>query len=159
MFCSRCGTALQPDYNLCPKCGCPVSAPSRPADPVRFAKHMRTLGILWIALSAFWLLPSIVLMTVGNAFNFMATNVEPFARILVPPVMFGLSAAFLMLAAAGICIGWGLLQREPWARIAAIVLGILSLMHPPFGTLLGIYTLWVLLSKDAVAYERTAGVH
>jgi hypothetical protein len=154
MFCNRCGTQLQPDYNLCPKCGCPVTGSRRPVDPARFTRHLRALGILWIVLGAFWLLPSILLLTAGHAFRFMVRDGEPFTRILVPPVMFGLSAGFLMLAAAGICIGWGLMQRESWARIAAIVLGILSLMHPPFGTLLGIYTLWVLLPNDAGAYER-----
>ena len=158
MFCNRCGTPLQPDYNLCPKCGSQIVGTVRAADAVRFAGHLRTLGILWIVLSAFWLVPSIVLMTVGHAFHFMVSNSEPFARILVPPVMFGLGAGFLILAAAGICIGWGLMQHEPWARIAAIVLGILALIHPPFGTLLGVYTLWVLLSHDAVAYQRAAGL-
>ena len=157
MFCNRCGTPLQPDYNLCPKCGSRIVGTVRPTDAARFAGHLRTLGILWIVLSAFWLLPSVGLLTVGHAFRFMAGNGEPFARILVPPVMFGLSAGFLILAAAGICIGWGLMQHEPWARIAAIVLGILALIHPPFGTLLGVYTLWVLLSHDAAAYQRAAG--
>ena len=156
MFCDRCGTPLQPDYNLCPKCGRPVAGTLRLAETERFARHMRTLGILWIVLSAFWLLPSIFLMTAGHAFHFVVRNSDPFARFLVPPVTFALGSGFLLLAAAGICIGWGLLQHEPWARIAAIVLGILSLVHPPFGTLLGIYTLWVLLSKDASAYERVA---
>jgi hypothetical protein len=156
MFCNRCGTPLQPDYNLCPKCGSRIIGAAGSGDAARFAGHLRTLGILWIVLSAFWFLPSIGLLTVGHAFRFMAGNIEPFARIVVPPVMFGLSAGFLVLAAAGMCVGWGLMQHEPWARIAAIVLGILSLIHPPFGTLLGAYTLWVLLSNDANAYERAA---
>ena len=62
-----------------------------------------------------------------------------------------------MVGAGGICVGWGLMQRQPWARIAALILGILALFHPPFGTALGIYTLWVLLSNDAgTEYEHMA---
>jgi 4-amino-4-deoxy-L-arabinose transferase-like glycosyltransferase len=49
-----------------------------------------------------------------------------------------------------------LIEHERWARVAGIALGILALVHPPFGTLLGIYTLWVLLSHDAGAYDRLA---
>jgi hypothetical protein len=50
-----------------------------------------------------------------------------------------------------------LLKHQSWARIAAIVLGIVSLLHPPFGTALGIYTLWVLLSdQGGVEYDRLA---
>src|SRR6266852_3303715 len=110
MFCDRCGTQLQPGYNLCPKCG-KVIALSFPAQS-RLGRHLHTLGILWIVVGAFWLIPSIVLMTLA-------------------------------------CVGWGLLQRQPWARTIAIVLGILALFHPPFGTALGIYTLWVLLAAES----------
>ena len=46
---------------------------------------------------------------------------------------------------AGFFAGWGLLQRESWARILALVVGFLALLNVPLGTALGIYTLWVLL--------------
>ncbi len=42
----------------------------------------------------------------------------------------------------------GLTQCRPWARIVAIILGVLALFHPPVGTALGVYTLWVLLSDE-----------
>ena len=51
----------------------------------------------------------------------------------------------LAKAAAGFVAGWGLLNREPWGRVLALVLGFLALIHVPFGTALGVYTLWVLL--------------
>jgi len=51
-----------------------------------------------------------------------------------------------ILAAGGVCVGLGLIQRRAWARITAIILGGLALFHPPFGTALGTYTLWVLLA-------------
>jgi hypothetical protein len=56
---------------------------------------------------------------------------------------------FLIFAVLGVGAGWGLLQREGWARPAAIALGILNLFDPPFGTALGIYTLWVLLPAES----------
>ncbi len=30
MFCNQCRTELQPDYNVCPKCGTPVGRPTQP---------------------------------------------------------------------------------------------------------------------------------
>ena len=42
-----------------------------------------------------------------------------------------------------------MLQREPWARTVALVLGFLSLFNIPFGTAIGVYTLWVLLPSQA----------
>ena len=40
------------------------------------------------------------------------------------------------------------MQRQPWARIVAIILGVLALFHFPLGTALGVYTLWVLLADE-----------
>jgi hypothetical protein len=43
------------------------------------------------------------------------------------------------------------MQRQSWARVLAIVLGIVGLLSLPLGTALGIYTLWALLGRDADA--------
>jgi hypothetical protein len=68
-----------------------------------------------------------------------------------------LGGTLLILGAGGVLVGWGLMKHQSWARIAAIVLGVLALFHPPFGTALGIYTLWVLVSGDAgTEYDRMA---
>jgi hypothetical protein len=52
------------------------------------------------------------------------------------------------LSLPSIIIGWGLYRMRPWSRIAGIVLSIVSLISFPFGTILGVYGLWVLFSKD-----------
>lgn len=54
----------------------------------------------------------------------------------------------VVLSLPGLIIGIGLIRRRPWARIAGIVLCILGLMAMPFGTIVGVYGLWVLFSKD-----------
>ncbi len=66
-----------------------------------------------------------------------------------------LVALFLLSSAViGIMAGWGLLEHQPWARMLAIVLGCLNLINAPFGTVLGIYTLWVLLPAESEAEYR-----
>jgi len=120
-------------------------------------RHLHTLGILWIVVGAFWLIPSIVLMTLGSVVHIAIPGTEAVARIVGPLLMFVLGATFLVVGAGGICVGWGLLQPQPWARTVAIVLGILALFHPPIGTALGIYTLWVLLAAESrVEYDHLA---
>lgn len=54
----------------------------------------------------------------------------------------------LLVSLPGILAGAGLLAFRPWGRILAIVLGILNLPGFPTGTILGIYTLYVLLDDD-----------
>jgi hypothetical protein len=43
----------------------------------------------------------------------------------------------LVLYSPPIFAGWGLLRREPWARVLTIVLSFLALFHIPLGTALG----------------------
>ena len=71
--------------------------------------------------------------------------------------MRGLGGLLLVGGVIGIVAGWGLLERQPWARMLAIVLGCFSLLDMPFGTALGIYTLWVLLpAASEEEYRRIA---
>jgi hypothetical protein len=156
MFCNGCGAQLQPDFNVCPRCGNPVTK-SMGAVPVfrsRLDRHLRPVGILWIIVGALWIIPSGVLMVLSRTPRLMAGD-EVFGHMFMPPVFFSLGSVFLLVAVGGILVGWGLMHHERWARITAIVLAVLSLFHPPFFTGLGIYTLWVLLPAESAAeYER-----
>jgi hypothetical protein len=57
-----------------------------------------------------------------------------------------------VLAVPGLVAGYGLLIRKSWGRILTIVVAILGLVNFPLGTLMGIYTLWVLLQETATDY-------
>lgn len=63
------------------------------------------------------------------------------------------SAAFAVLAAVALAWGGGTLvtgaalqRRQRWARLLGLGLAILNLFVIPFGTALGVYTLWVLIN-------------
>lgn len=82
---------------------------------------------------------------------------------LEPLVWKGLLFGSIFLAVFGVLhliLAWSLFQRESWARVLGIVIGCLALLRFPFGTALGIYTLWVLLPEtsrreyDAMAAAR-----
>jgi hypothetical protein len=74
-----------------------------------------------------------------------AGNAPPFLH----PLLTCVAGFVLIKAALGFAAGWGLLQREPWARMLTIVLSFLSLFDIPLGTALGIYGLWVLLPAQS----------
>ncbi len=157
MFCNQCGNELQPGYNHCPKCGRAVSWPTGGLAQGRLQRHLRTLGILWIIVGALWLVPSVGLMTLGGLTRLVIPGSEALAHNVGPFVMFLLGGSLLVVGVGGILVGWGLMHRQPWARMVAIILGIIILFHPPFGTALGIYTLWVLLSDEGgIEYQRLA---
>jgi hypothetical protein len=96
-------------------------------------------------------------MTISSIVRVAIPATETVGRAVAPLVLSIIGGSLFLVAAGGILVGWGLLKHQSWARIAAIVLGIVSLLHPPFGTALGIYTLWVLLSDQGGAeYDRLA---
>ena len=154
MFCDRCGAQLAPGQNFCPNCGKSMSAVPLMPQKSRLAGHMRLLAILWLALSAFRLLPGLFLVVVfGHAMDFLPPDVPGFVHPLLRSAGIGL----LITAGIGIVLAWGLLARQPWARMLAIVFGCFTLIDIPFGTALGIYTLWVLLpAKSEEEYQKMA---
>src|SRR5205807_101361 len=111
-----------------------------------------------IALGAMGLFGALVLALVfGGAAGAVGVSADPDARVALPIIGITGMALVACLAAASIpsvVIGIGLMRRRPWARVAGIVISILSLMMFPFGTVVGVYGLWVLFSKDT---ERLFG--
>lgn len=158
MYCNQCGAELQSDYNLCPKCGTPLAGRLRSAPAQgRLARHLHTLGILWIVVGALFLIPAVVLFVLGSVVHIAVPGTEEMMRVLGPMLFTFIGCMFFIVGAGGICLGWGLMQHQSWARVTGLVLGILALFHPPFGTALGAYTLWVLApSQSATEYSRLA---
>jgi len=153
MFCDRCGTRLSEFQQFCPACG--KAAGAVPLMPVesRIAGHVRLLGILWLAISAFRLIPGLFLLAMfrHGTMSFLPSGVPFFVHGLLR----GVGMLVLASAVVGILAGWGLLDRQPWARMLAIVQGCFNLIDMPFGTALGVYTLWVLLpSKSEEEYRQ-----
>jgi hypothetical protein len=74
---------------------------------------------------------------------------SPEVTIWLRPLVSIFGWLLLLIAATGFFTGWGLLQREEWARTVALVIGFLALLRIPLGTALGIYTLWVLLPRQS----------
>jgi len=114
--------------------------------------RVKTLAVLHIVFGSLGVLVALgmLLLFGGIAGLVGATDTSGDAHIAIP--VLGSIGAFLfflllVLSLPGIIAGVGLLQFQPWARILTIVLSVLDLIHVPFGTALGVYGLWVLLSQ------------
>lgn len=168
MYCSKCGQAIG-SQTFCPNCGTPTGVPQAAGAPYltripymggRVARHLRTLGILWIVFAVYlvlhWLLilPFLNGLLNGHAGWFAGSN------NLVFPFFGGwlihfIAAVVIVRAILSIAVGVALLTRQPWGRIYAIVIAFLTLLKPFLGTILAIYTLWVLLCHNSgVEYDQ-----
>jgi len=172
MFCDKCGADIGSGAQLCSSCGkAVVATPSAPQATAattraladgRVQRHIQVLASLWLAngilrfaevgsiFIAGQMLPFLMGWGVpGHAGNW-PFNFLPFGLYSIGGLLAIFGVAYIVLA-------WGLFQRQPWARVLGLVLGILSLLRPPFGTALGIYTLWVLLPEHSgQEYERVS---
>lgn len=125
------------------------------------AQHVKILGALHIVFASLGILLALGLLLLfgGIAGIIGATDYSGNAHISIP-ILGGIGGIvfFFLLAISlpGLIAGIGLLQFQPWARILAIVLSVFDLIHIPFGTALGVYGLWVLLSQDTERLFRPA---
>jgi hypothetical protein len=132
--------------------GAPTSA--QPEDRVR--RHIHRLAILWVVSGVLRLM--LVLWLYGAGRYFIMPNFGP-ARWVAPFWHAQLwDSILLMLGLFGMAhlvLAWGLFERQPWARFLGLTLGVLALVRFPFGTALGIYTIWVLAPENSGReYER-----
>jgi hypothetical protein len=123
----------------------------------RLAGHLRLLGIFWLAISALRLLCAVGLFAVAGIGVLQVPSQVAGTMGMLGPILSVIGVFVLICALAGLLAGWGLLERRSWARTLALVMGCLALLDVPFGTALGIYTLWVLLpSKSEEDYRQIA---
>lgn len=152
MYCNNCGNELQPNQAICPRCSTSVRGPQFPRN--RVERHLTVLGILWIAYGVLHLGGACAMYFV-RYFAFGGDWTPPDAPFFVGGILHALVIFLAVTGVIGLAAGVGLMRAELWARPLIIALAIISLLNAPFGTALGIYTLWVLLGGDSSGdYER-----
>jgi hypothetical protein len=115
--------------------------------------HVKVLAVLYVVYGAFGLVLSVLILFafggVAGLVGLAAVN-EPEALLAVPIIgAIGtmIVGFMLLMSVPRILAGFGLLGHRPWARILALVLSAIGLVNIPFGTVLGTYGLWVLLTR------------
>jgi hypothetical protein len=162
MFCDACGAKVDEGQRFCPSCGRTLAAvgtapgaaippptsaaPAVYAPPLRVASNIKLLGILWLVYSGLHFIPGLILLAI---FSGAASFLPPDTPSFVPMLMEGFGVALCAASAVGLLAGWGLLTWKSWGRLLAIVLGVINLINFPFGTALGIYTIWVLMPMES----------
>jgi len=179
MVCQACGASVVEGSLFCSSCGAgvPAAPPVYAAPPVqrpvmmpvsRVQRHLQTLGILWCVFGAYRVIGGLMGMFVLRVITLRNFNGGwPFSDHAgggFGPAPGWLAALFPFIAVAtavmaglAVLVGYSLLTRQPWGRMLAIVVGILTLFRPILGTALGIYTLWVLAPGDSgLEYDAIA---
>ncbi|HAH22553.1 MAG TPA: hypothetical protein DCL77_02100 [Prolixibacteraceae bacterium] len=112
-------------------------------------KQINTVAALQIGLSIFSLLIALtlysILRLIGGFIN------DPSGEMVLRIIANVASTILVILSVPGILAGWGLYKRREWARILTLILSVIGLFNFPFGTAIGIYSIWVLIQPESVA--------
>ncbi|MBK1876378.1 hypothetical protein [Pelagicoccus mobilis] len=110
--------------------------------------HVRIVAYLHIAFGALSLLAAIVtFIALGAVGGLVVVQGEIGAAGILGVVAVFVAGLLSVLAIPDLLGGWALLVGKPWGRPLVIVISFLSLLNIPFGTVVGIYSLWALLRK------------
>jgi Ni,Fe-hydrogenase I cytochrome b subunit len=111
-------------------------------------KHINIVAALQIGLSVFNLLIALLVFTVLKVvIGFID---EPAARSIISIVADVIAIVFIVISVPGILAGMGLYRRKEWARILSLILSVIEIFSFPFGTAIGIYSIWALTQPETI---------
>jgi hypothetical protein len=132
-------------------------------------KHITLVGILNIVYRSLAIIAALVLFGIAYGFGYLMRFISHFDHNEmqeVPPEVFGIvqivltiiGILILIFAVAGIVGSVGVLKKQEWGRITLLIVSFFSLLSIPLGTILGVYSIWVLLNDETIRLfnpERT----
>jgi hypothetical protein len=124
-------------------------------------KHVQLVGILNIVYRALVLFGAFLLYALAVWFapliEILVRHGEisprdiPFDLLqIVPLILLIIATLMLLVSVLGIIGGVGVLKKREWARVLLLVISFFNLIRIPLGTILGVYSIWVLLNSETI---------
>jgi hypothetical protein len=113
-------------------------------------KHIHLLGVLYVVWGALGVLLGLAmfLLAAGAAAMAQSTAHEGVAANVTAVTLTAFGVALVGGGAVNAWAGRALQRHRSAARLAGLLLALLNLFLFPFGTLLGLYSFWVLLHNE-----------
>ncbi len=109
-------------------------------------EHVTVVAALRIGMSVLMLVAAAIVFVSVVGGGLLSGDLE---AIRITGIVGTVIAAFLtLLAVPGIVAGVGLLKHWNWARILTLVLSVFDLLAFPIGTLIAVYSIWVLVQRE-----------
>jgi len=111
-------------------------------------RHINVVAALHIGMSVLGILLGIfvfaLLFFIGDLSD---DHQAQFVLSVIAKVAFGF---IIVISIPGIIAGIGLFRRKEWARILTLILSVIDLVNFPFGTAVGVYSIWALVQPEIV---------
>jgi hypothetical protein len=124
-------------------------------------KHITLVGILNIVYESFALIGACVLFAIAIGFRYFfellsrynhrgMDDIPPEVMDIVPFILTAIGILLLVFSLVGIIGAIGVMKKKEWGRITILVISFFDLIHIPLGTVLGVYSIWVLLNDETI---------
>jgi hypothetical protein len=117
--------------------------------------HLRFLGILYILLGVIGGIFALLVLIFMGGYSGIALWAErsdlvsgPLVQVMRFSGIF-MTTLMLLLSVPSVMAGMGILKYKPWGRPLAMVVSVLQLANIPLGTIIALYSFWVLMSPES----------
>ena len=128
-------------------------------DTIRLDGHKKVLGILYVISAMLTILGMIMLNAILSlvfsfAFNEADADEQRVMEFVSAIVQYVPIFIILFFSIPTLIAGIGLLTRQTWAMIFALIMGCLKLFNFPIGTAIGIYAIWIYAEDQKITSAR-----
>jgi hypothetical protein len=112
--------------------------------------HVDLLGLLFVVWGLLTVIVGVATLALGVGAAALITSSNGGSHVaagLVGAAFTALAFIAIVWGAVHVIVGVPLRRYTPWSRLVALMLGFVDLVLLPFGTVLGVYALWVLLNE------------
>jgi hypothetical protein len=115
----------------------------------RMKKHVTLVGAIQISFSVLGLIGAYAIFF-GLSVALVGVGDDEVGHAVLKLLSVSLPLLVATISTFGLVGGIGLLAYKPWARYLVILVSALGCLNIPFGTLKGVYALWVLLNDETI---------
>jgi hypothetical protein len=117
-------------------------------DSTKLDSHKKVLGILYVisgvlTITGMLLLKAILSIVFSFAFNEVDADDRKVIEMVLSIVEYLPFIIILFISIPTLIAGVGLLTRQGWAPLFALIVGCLKLFSFPIGTAMGVYAIWI----------------
>jgi hypothetical protein len=112
-------------------------------------KHVTLVAALQIGFSTMGMIGATVMFFIFSFAGSFVTDVDV-ANVVMKFIGTFLPAIILVASLLGLIGGIGLLSFQRWARLLVLVMAAIGCFIFPVGTIIGVYSLWVLMQDETI---------
>jgi hypothetical protein len=120
----------------------------------KMKKHVTAVGAIQIGFGILGLIGALAVFIALSFAKGMVGN-EEIPSVVIGFLAIGLPLLIGFFSTLNLVGGIGVLSYKNWARILVMIVAAMGCLMIPIGTLVGVYSIWVLMQDDTIKLFKT----